>query len=121
MADLGDQINRAKDVIGNLIAKPKMTDKLLSKPPFRFLHDTISAVISTTGFGEGLYSDAELDCASITDKNAKIAYLEKVFLLVGICTGSALEVKATRVVAGLEPEHTVAFLIAFGEVANDPR
>ena len=113
MADLGELISRAQDVIGNLITKPKMTEKLLSKPPFRFIHDTISAVISTTGFGEGLYSGGELDCASITDKNAKIAYLEKVFLLVSICKGSSLEVKATRVVAGLEPEHTNAFLIAF--------
>lgn len=77
-----------EDVIakmGSLIAKPRMSEKLLSKPPFRFLHDTISSVTATTGFGEGLFSDSELDSAAITDKQAKINYLEKIVLLVGIC------------------------------------
>lgn len=78
-------MERVKTLMGDLISKPKMADKLLSKPPFRFLHDTISAIVSTTGFGEGLYSGAELDSASIADKDAKIAYLTKIFQFVGIC------------------------------------
>jgi TRAF3-interacting protein 1 len=62
-----------------------MTEKLLSKPPFRFLHDSISSITSTTGFGEGLYQGTELDSAAITDKQGKIDYLDKIFNLVGIC------------------------------------
>lgn len=121
MSDLETLIATTKNAIGGIISKPKMTDKLLSKPPFRFLHDTITAVIKTTGFGEGLYSDQELDCASISDKASKLKYLEKIFLLVAICKGAPLEVKSTRVVSGLEPENTNSFLIALAEVANDPR
>jgi Microtubule-binding protein MIP-T3 CH-like domain len=85
MADLDALIESVKTQMGGLIQKPKMTEKLLQKPPFRFLHDTISAVTVTTGFGEGLYSGNELDSATITEKQTKIDYLEKIFRLVGIC------------------------------------
>lgn len=119
MSDLDSLINNVKDKIGNLISKPKMSDKLLSKPPFRFLHDTISSVINATGFGEGLYEGAELDSAGITDKQAKINYLEKMFTLVGICTGGELDVRAAKVVAGLEPENTNSFLCLLSDCAQN--
>ncbi len=83
--DLEGLIQEASVKIGNIIQKPKMSEKLLSKPPFRFLHDTISAIITTTGFGEGLFLGQELDSGAITDKDAKIAYLQKIFNCVGIC------------------------------------
>lgn len=83
--DLDSLIISTKDLIGSIIQKPKMSEKLLSKPPFRFLHDTITAITNATGFGEGLYNEAELDSAKITDKDSKVAYLQKIFNLVGIC------------------------------------
>lgn len=85
MGDLAAIVEVAKTKLSQLITKPKMSEKLLSKPPFRFLHDTISSVTTTTGFGEGLFSEGELDSNAITDKQAKINYLEKIFNLVGIC------------------------------------
>ena len=119
MGDLESLVQQSKDAISALIAKPKMVEKLLSKPPFRFLHDIISAITSTTGFAEGLYTEAELDSAGITDKQAKIDYLEKIFTFIGICKGAPLDVRAGKVVAGLEPENTNLFLIALAEVASD--
>ena len=85
MADIDGLIAQSKELLSSLIIKPKMTEKLLSKPPFRFLHDTISAVVNTTGFGEGLMEGDELDSAAITDKAAKMAYLEKMANFVGVC------------------------------------
>ncbi len=119
MGDLDQLIEQAKVAIGNIIQKPKMTEKLLGKPPFRFLHDTISAVIQSTGFAEGLYTAEEQDSANINDKDAKVAYLQKIFNCVGICQGSPLEVKAIKVVAGQEPELTCKFLIALAEAASN--
>jgi TRAF3-interacting protein 1 len=83
--DLDSLILKTTDKVSSLIQKPKMTEKLLSKPPFRFIHDTISAIIATTGFGEGLFDDKEKDSSNVTEKQSKIDYLDKIFNFVGIC------------------------------------
>ena len=36
--------------------KPKLSTKLLSKPPFRFLQDIIIALVNNCQFAEGLYT-----------------------------------------------------------------
>lgn len=117
--DLDAIIAEAKDKVSQLISKPKMTEKLLAKPPFRFIHDTVSALSAATGFGEGLYSGEELDSAGITDKQAKLNYLDKIFNLVGICKGFQLDVRALKVVQGLEPELTNKFFISLAECAGN--
>ena len=111
--------SQVKRLIGDIISKPKMSDKLLTKPPFRFLHDTISGVCKATGFASGLYSDDMLDSSAITDKAGKINYLELIFNCVSIVKGYPIDIRAAKVVAGLEPENTNTFLIAFAEVATD--
>ena len=119
MADLDSLINAVKRKMGELVQRPKMTDRVLRRPPFRFLHDTITAVSTTTGFGVGLYQGEELDSAAITDKQAKKNYLDKIFRLVGICQGKSIDVRSAKVVAGLEPECTNVFLLALAESAAD--
>lgn len=58
-------IEETQRVLGALIKKPKLIDKVLSKPPFRFIHDVVKNVISETGYLDGVYSEEELDAENI--------------------------------------------------------
>jgi TRAF3-interacting protein 1 len=55
-----------------------MTEKLLSRPPFRYIHDIISATIEKTGWGAGLLIGEEGNSKAIEDKDQKIFILQKV-------------------------------------------
>lgn len=46
-------IKETQQALGQYIKKPPLTEKLLNKPPFRFLHDVFSIVIKDTGVLEG--------------------------------------------------------------------
>lgn len=93
-----------------LIQKPKMTQKLLQKPPFRYIHDIFTSTLEQTGYGNGLFDEAELDGKSITEKDAKINWLMKLLQLTELVIGEQIDCKPTKIVAGHEPEKTNFFL-----------
>ena len=41
---------KTQDMLGQLIQKSVLTEKLLSKPPFRFVHDVITSVMTKNDF-----------------------------------------------------------------------
>jgi len=101
-----------------LFSKPKMTEKLLSRPPFRYIHDIFTATMGATGFGEGLYGEDELDAKAIKDKDGKINFLEKLIALVQLAAGEEIPVKSSKIVAGHEAEQTNIFLQYLFKVAT---
>ncbi|XP_052265072.1 TRAF3-interacting protein 1-like isoform X5 [Dreissena polymorpha] len=103
---------KTQDSLGKFIKKPPLTEKLLSKPPFRFLHDVMTSVIKTTGVMKGLYTDSEMNSENVKDKDSKIAFLQKAVDYVSNASGKTLSVKPAKVVAGHEPEKTNEFLQA---------
>lgn len=109
---------RTTELLQPLIKKPKLTPKLLGKPPFRFLHDIVSELARSTGFGVNLYSDGEMDASSIKDKESKILYLEKIHKYVCAAKGD-VPLKLGKVVAGMEADKTNEFLQVMAEAAVD--
>ena len=72
-------IKRTQEQLGKYVKKPPLTEKLLSKPPFRFLHDVVTAVMKLhPGLLEGLYTDEEMHSENVKDRDGKMRYLEKV-------------------------------------------
>ncbi|KXJ72029.1 hypothetical protein RP20_CCG019115 [Aedes albopictus] len=107
-------IKRTQTILGKYVKKPALTEKLLKKPPFRFLHDVINVVIKDTGFLGGLYTPDELISDNIKDRDAKIAYLQKLIDITKSVTGQELKVRPSKVVAGLEADKTNELLQAIG-------
>merc|ERR1712232_924248 len=103
-------MGKTQETLGKLISKPKMTEKYLKKPPFRFLHDIVFEVIKTTEFGVGLFSADEADAAKLSDKQAKVDFLNKSISLVSFALGEKIDVSANKIVAGLEAEKTNVWL-----------
>ncbi|DAZ92574.1 TPA: hypothetical protein N0F65_012804 [Lagenidium giganteum] len=112
-------IPKTQEILQPLIAKPKLADKLLTKPPFRFIHDIFTAVTASTGFATGLYNDFELDSANIKEKNQKLAYLDKMIVCVGQTLGRDIDVRSAKIVAGLEAENTNVLLQELARAASN--
>ena len=105
-------------MFSSLISKPKMTEKLLKKPPFRFIHDTIMATMGATGYPQGLYTEQELDSKTVSDKESKIVFLQKTIDHVSQTIGETVDCKPNKIVAGQEAEKTNSFLQALFRAAT---
>ena len=93
-----------------LFSKPKMSEKLLNKPPFRYLHDIFTATMGKTNFGQGLFEGDDLNSKSFEDKDSKLAFLVKIITLVEMVIGEKIDIKPSMVLAGQQAEKTNAWL-----------
>ena len=77
-----------------------MTEKLLNKPPFRYLHDIFTATMGKTGWGQGLLTGDDLNSKSFEDKESKLGFLVKVITLTEMMVGEKIDIKPSMVLAG---------------------
>ncbi|KAF4518378.1 hypothetical protein B566_EDAN007106, partial [Ephemera danica] len=108
-------IKKTQESLGRFIKRPPLTEKLLRKPPFRFLHDIVTAVIRQHGLMEGLFTAEEMISDNVKDKERKIAFLQKVIDTMRLVTGAQLNVRPSKIVAGQEAERTNELLQAIGK------
>lgn len=106
--------------------KPALKENLLQKPPFRFIHDIVKAVIDKTGFLKGAFLPEDLDQERLTkktevesekadQKTGKLRFLETLISSTQAASGRQLEAKATKIIAGEAAEDTNALLQALAE------
>ncbi|XP_003390429.1 PREDICTED: TRAF3-interacting protein 1-like [Amphimedon queenslandica] len=99
-------IKKTQDTLGKIIKKPPLTEKHLSKPPFRYLHDMIMEISRTSGFFKGLYSGKELDGKGDWSRDDKINFFQKAIDVVSFVTGKVPKARPSKMIAGAEAERT---------------
>lgn len=103
-------------VLDPLIKKPKLTEALLSKPPFAYIQALVQNIVESTGYPPNVFSAEDFVASKDHPKEFKIAFITKLVDFVN-STGSASPAKVPKILAGLEPENTNKLLQIFGGLA----
>jgi len=120
---MGEQnfIEATQATLGKVIQKPSLSEKNLSRPPFRFLHDIVAQLIKKTGFFKGLFPDELLVSENVKDKEQKVKFLQAIIACTSLINGAELDVRATAIVAGKEADKTNLLLATIGRLILDKR
>jgi len=111
-------LHDTREALSKLISKPNCTDKLLARPPFRFLFDVILAIDAASDLGLDRVLTTEFDSANVKDKPSKLAFLDKVVKHTEVRLDTTVDLNLKRVVAGLDTAKTRAFLRLLALTAN---
>lgn len=110
--------DRTRTLFAPLIQRPTLTDQLLQRPPFKFLHDIVRETLQATGFPSGLFTDDELDSTKAgASRDNKVAFLQKLIDVLNV-DGNLDDVKPAKIVAGKEAELTNLLLQSLASEAT---
>jgi len=117
---MSDYWSKTGEMFGKLIDKPKMHEKLLKKPPPKYIYDIVMNTMKKTGFPNGLFTDDEMNVKYFeSDAKHKVEILQKVIDITKIVTGENFEIKCTDILKGANPEKTNYFLQLFYNAATN--
>ena len=131
MVDLSQPLDEAVaatiDELQGLFSKPKLSKKLLKRPPFAYVRAVVLAAFEATAVGAGLFTAEEAgeDAAAEAaeggpSKSVKIRFLVKLIAWAANASGERLDVfvSPAKVVSGQEPVATNALLRCVGRVVK---
>ena len=119
-----DEVAQTRELLKDIVPgpKPPLSTKLLTRPPFRYLDDLISAVTKTTGFGKGLFVGLEpKEGQKQRSREVKVQYLDRLIICIGLGLGRPVDCVPSHVVAGSESEKTNRMLQHLAKVAMDEK
>ena len=119
---MSNVLDETRALIESLVSRPRPTERVLSRPPFRFIHDLATAVNAQTGFIEGLLDEDELSSGSFKGAPAKkVSFLKKLLKYVEVFQNSKPEAKVKDIVGGHEVDKTLIFLQQLMRAAQGPK
>ena len=117
---MSDYWSETGKLFSSLIQKPKMTEKLLKKPPPKYIYDIILNTMSKTGFPKGLFTAEEEDHKYFeSDAHHKLDILQKAIDITKIVMNENFDIKCTNILKGEQPEKTNYFLQMFYKAATN--
>ena len=117
---MADYWSETGKMFGSLIEKPKMTEKLLKKPPPKYIYDIILNTMKKTGFPKGLFTAEEEDHKYFeADAHHKLDILQKAIDITKIVMNENFEIKCTNILKGEQPDKTNYFLQLFYKAATN--
>ena len=117
---MADYWSETGKMFSSLIQKPKMTEKLLKKPPPKYIYDIILNTMKATGFPKGLYTPEEEDHKYFeSDAHHKLDILQKAIDITKIVMNENFDIKCTNILKGEQPEKTNYFLQLFYKAATN--
>ena len=109
-----EECHSTQTAFRSLIAQPLLSEKLLRRPPNRFLADIVKELqCNYYCFGDTI-QPSDLD---VTDRASKIALWTKLLEYTQSQLGRQIDVSVEKIVTGGEPEKTNRFMQCWAELA----
>jgi TRAF3-interacting protein 1 len=97
-------VKKTLATLGSVVEAPALTEKLLSRPPFRFIFDVVAEVTAQTGFLAG-----ELP-GMPSDKAGRVEYVTELIGKINALRSGVVDADPLKIIAGLDPEKTNVLL-----------